>query len=343
MDQETRGTGQGGAEIPKSFYYKTIGRIALIFFLGFTFFLFISTLILIFLTKPEGEVEVPNVIGKRYIEVNNTLVRRELRPQISFQNVYDIENGVILNQQPDPGSIIPTGSRVHLTVSRSNLFVEVPNIVGLELPFALNKLKNQHVNERSVSLPVGVISYIPSEKSAENIVIDQSPKPGEKTTLERKINLLVSAGKVEDKMEMPVVTGQSIDLCFGLIASKGVSISQNIAPVNQKELSGLVASQNPAAGAKISKGDTVTLTVNYYRMEEHPYLSYEKVNYTIPADEKAGIYEAYVEDNTSKRLCFYSNMNTGQAINFVFHRTGNARVSVMSSKRVIKVFKFDVD
>lgn len=343
MDQETRSTGQGGAEIPKSFYYKTIGRIALIFFLGFTFFLFISTLILIFLTKPEGEVEVPNVIGKRYIEVNNTLVRRELRPQISFQNVYDIENGVILNQQPDPGSIIPTGSRIHLTVSRNNLFIEVPNIVGLELPFALNKLKNQHVNERSVSLPVGVISYIPSDKSAANIVIDQSPKQGEKITLERKVNILVSAGKVEEKMEMPNVTGQSIDLCFNLIASKGVSITQNIVPVNQKELSGLVAVQNPAAGSKISKGDTVTLTVNYFKMDEHPYLSYEKVNYIIPADEKAGIYEAFVEDNTSKRLCFYSNMNTGQAINFVFHRTGNARVSVMSSKRVIKVFKFDVD
>jgi serine/threonine-protein kinase len=343
MDHEKKGTSQGGTDIPKSFYYKTIGRIVLIFFLGFTFFLFISTLILIFLTKPEGEVEVPNVIGKRYIEVNNTLVRRELRPQISFQNVYDIENGVILNQQPDPGSIIPTGSRIHLTVSRSNLFVEVPNIVGLELPFALNKLRNQHVNERSVSLPVGVISYIPSEKSAENIVIDQSPRPGEKTTLERKINLLVSAGKVEDKMEMPGVTGQSIDLCFNLIAAKGVLVSQNIVPVNQKELSGLVAAQNPAAGAKINKGDTVTLSVNYFRMEEHPYLAYEKVNYIIPADEKAGVYEAYVEDNSSKRLCYYSSLNPGQAVNFVFHRTGNARVSVVSSKRVIKVFKFDVD
>lgn len=343
MNQETKNPAQGGAEIPKSFYYRTFGRIAFIFFLGFSFFLFISTLILIFLTKPEGEVEVPNVIGKRYIEVNNSLIRKELRPQITFENVYDIENGIILSQQPDPGSIISTGSRIHLTVSRSNLFVEVPNVVGLELPFALNKLRNQHVNERSVSLPIGVISYIPSEKTAENIVIDQSPKPGEKTTLERKVNLLISAGKVADKMEMPEVTGQSIDLCFNLIASKGVMINQTVVNINQKELSGLVASQNPIKGSKIDKGATVTLNVNYYKMNEHPYRAYEFVTYTVPADEKAGVFEAYVEDNTAKRLCNYSNMNPGQSMSFVFHRTGNARVSIVSSKRVIKVFKFDVD
>ncbi|MBP7585971.1 MAG: PASTA domain-containing protein [Spirochaetes bacterium] len=343
MDQEPKTTRETGAEIPKSFYYRTLGRIALIFFLGFSVFLFISTLILIFLTKPEGEVEVPNVIGKRYIEVSNTLVRRDLRPQISFENVYDIENGIILSQNPDPGSIIISGSRVHLTVSRSNLFVEVPNVVGLELPFALNKLKNQHVNERSVSLPIGVISYIPSEKSAENIVIDQSPKPGEKITLERKMNLLISAGKVDEKMEMPDVTGQSIELCFGLIAAKGVSIAQNVVAINQKELSGLVTSQNPGKGAKINKGDKVALNVNYYKMDTHPYVAYEHVNYIIPSDEKAGPYEAYVEDNTAKKLCYQSDLNPGQPMSFVFHRTGNARVSILSNKRVIKVFKFDVD
>lgn len=327
----------------KSFYFKTISRISLIFFIGFSVFLFFATLILIFLTKPEGEVEVPNVIGKRYIEINNTLIRKEFRPSISFRDVYEIENGIVLEQHPDPGSIVSTGSKIRLFVSRSNLFVEVPDISGLELPFALNKLKNQHIQERSISLPVGVISYMPSDTIAENVVIDQSPKPGEKITLERKVNLLVSSGKTDDKMEMPDLTGQSIELGFSLLAAKGTYVRQNIVNALDVELSGLISSQTPLKGSKINKGDTITLTVNYYKMNEHPYRAYELISYTIPKDEKAGVYEAFVEDSVSKRLSFLAPMSPGQTMSFVFHRTGNARVNILSEKRSIKVFKFNVE
>lgn len=327
----------------KSFYFKTISRISLVFFIGFSIFLFFATLILIFLTKPEGEVEVPNVIGKRYIEINNTLIRKELRPNISFRDVHEIENGIVLEQYPDPGSIVSTGSKIRLIVSRCNLFVEVPNVSGLELPFALNKLKNQHIQERSISLPVGVISYMPSDTVAENVVIDQSPKPGEKITLERKVNLLVSSGKTDDKMEMPNLTGQSIELGFSLLASKGVYVRQNIVNVTTIEQSGLISSQSPAKGSKINKGDTITLSVNYYKLNEHPYRAYELINYTIPADEKSGVYEAYVSDSMSKRLSFFAPMSPGQTISFIFHRSGNARVNILSEKRSIKVFKFNVE
>ncbi len=343
MNQEKKPPHTGEEHLPKSFYFRTIRRIMFIFFLGFSLFLFISTIILIFLTKPEGEIEVPNVLGKRYIDVSNTIIRKELRPQLSYRNIYEMESGVILDQHPEPGAIVTTGSRIHLTLSRSNLFVEVPGVVGLELPFALNKLKNQHVNDRTVSLPVGVISYIPSEKIAENVVIDQSPRAGEKITLERKVNLLLSAGKIENTMEMPDVTGQSIDLCFTMLAAKGVYVQQSISNVHQLEAAGIVTSQVPARGAKINKGEQITLNVNYYRMEEHPFRSYEMVNYTIPADEKPGLYEAFVEDNVSKRLCYLAPRNPGQAVNFIFHRTGNAKVGIAVEKRVIKVFKFNVE
>lgn len=326
----------------KSFYFKSFSRIAFIFFIGFSIFLFFATLILIFLTKPEGEVEVPNLIGKRYIEINNSLIRKELRPSISFRDVYEIETGIVLEQHPDPGSIVSIGSRIRLVLSRSNLFVEVPNVSGLELPFALNKLKNQHIQERSISLPVGVISYMPSDTVAENVVIDQSPKPGEKITLERKVNLLVSSGK-EEKAEMPDLTGQSVELGFSLLAAKGAYVRQNIVNTTSLEQSGLISAHTPPKGSKINKGDTVTLSVNYYKMSEHPFRAYEVINYTIPSDEKSGVYEAFVEDSVSKRLSFLSPMSPGQTISFVFHRTGNARVNILSEKRSIKVFKFNVE
>jgi beta-lactam-binding protein with PASTA domain len=338
MDNEQKNTG----ESQKSVYFKTYGRIALIFFIGLSAYLVFSTITLIFLTKPEKEVRMPNVVGKQFMEVSNSLIRKGLTPQVSFYDVFDVDNGLVLGQHPAADDIVYEGSKVKLTVSRSLLLLDVPNLAGIELPFAINKLKNLHMNSRSISLVTGVISYIPSEKSAENIVIDQSPKPGEKITPDRKVNLLVSAGTTGGDMKMPNVTGQSIDLCFGLLTSKGLVVQEEIinAP---KDLSGTIVSQNPEKGKDVKSGDVVKLKVNYFQMKDRLYYSYEKIDFTIPSGEPAGIYEAYVEDNRSKRLYYSMNMKAGEKMSFVFHRTGNARVNILQDKKTMKVIKFNVE
>jgi beta-lactam-binding protein with PASTA domain len=220
--------------IPQSVYFKTIGRIALIFFIGFFLFLLFSSIILIFLTKPDAEIEIPHLVGKQYIEVHNSLVRKGLRPIIKFHDVFDLDNGLVLSQHPEAGNIVSEGSTLKLTVSRSALLIDVPNLTGIELPFALNKIKNLHIRDRSVTLPVGIISYIPSNTIAENVVIAQSPQKGEKVTLDRKINFLVSAGKKDVGAKMPDVTGQSIDLCTPMLMARGVVSAQEIVATTER-------------------------------------------------------------------------------------------------------------
>lgn len=327
--------------IPKSVYFKTIGRIALIFFIGFSIFLLFSSIILIFLTKPDAEIEIPHLVGKQYIEIHNSLVRKGLRPIIKFHDVFDLDNGLVLSQYPEAGNIVSEGSTLKLTVSRSALLIDVPNLTGIELPFALNKIKNLHIRDRSVTLPVGIISYIPSNTIAENVVIAQSPQKGEKVTLDRKINFLVSAGKKDVGAKMPDVTGQSIDLCTPMLMARGVVINQEVVATTERLQSGIIESQTPAKDADIKQGDVVTLRVKYYPMTDHPYYAYEKVDYIIPSDEKAGLYEAVVEDHRAKSLCFARQMSPGQKITFVFLRTGNARVSILADKKSQKVFRIN--
>ena len=161
-------------------YFKPVKRLALIFFLGFSVYLFVSTMMLIFLTKSSPEVKIPDVIGKRFVDVSNGLTRKGFRTELKFVDVYDIEDGIILNQYPESGRIAYEESKITLTVSRSKFFIDVPNLVGSQLPIAVNKLKNLHYQDKSVSISTGVISYIPSDKTAANVVIDQSPKAGYK-------------------------------------------------------------------------------------------------------------------------------------------------------------------
>ncbi len=256
---------------------KLAGRLALILFIGLSLYLFVSSIILIFLTKPDKEVMVPNVVGKRFEDVYNSLVRKGLYPEIKPYVVYDMDDGIILNQYPETGKIVFEGEKIKLVVSRSKVYLPVPNLIGSKLPFAVNKLKNLHYNDRSYAIGTGVISYIPSDKIAESVVIGQNPEAGEEISPDRKVNLLVSSGKVGADMKMPDLQGQSIDLGFDLLLSKGLSVSEEIVITDAASKSGNIISQTPYAGEAIQPGTLVKLKVNYYPQKEKPFTSYERV------------------------------------------------------------------
>src|SRR4030067_244774 len=147
--------------------------------------------------------------------------------------------------------------------------IEVPNLIGKELPLALNNLKKIHRSGKSISLGTGVISYIPSDTIADNIVIDQSPLPGEKITPERKINILISTGKLAAESVMPGIVGQSIELCFDLVRSRGLSLSEKILLTDDKNKSGLIAAQTPENGALIQKGGAAPATGYWHPLDKN--------------------------------------------------------------------------
>jgi eukaryotic-like serine/threonine-protein kinase len=322
-------------------YFGTIGRIAAIFFIGFSLLLLVSTIILIILTKPDREVMVPDVEGKRFVEVYNSLVRKGIKPEIKFKDIADLDDGMVLSQYPKTGKIVPENSKIKLVVSRSRYSLEVPSLIGKELPLALNNLKNIHRHDKTLSLGTGVISYIPSDTFADNIVIEQLPRAGETVNLDKKVNLLVSSGKIAPDALMPGVTGQSIELCFDLLRAKGLSVTQEVVATDNPDASGLVVSQTPAKGTPVKKGDACTLQVGWYPLEKHTYTAYEKIEFQIPADEKAGTYEASVEDGHSKRIRFARSAGPGQKIMFVFRREGNATITFLRDK--IKIDDMDID
>jgi beta-lactam-binding protein with PASTA domain len=322
-------------------YFGTIGRVAAIFFLGFSLLLLVSTIILIIRTKPDREVVVPDVEGKRFVEVYNSLVRKGIKPEIKFKDINDLDDGMVLSQRPKSGKVVPENSSIKLVVTRSSYSLEVPNLVGKELPLALNNLRNIHRHDKTLSLGTGVISYIPSDTVTDNIVIEQLPRAGETVSLNRKVNILVSSGKVAPDTVMPGVTGQSIELCFDLLRAKGLSVAEEIVAVDKPEESGIILSQTPEKGSPVATGGACTVKVGYYPLEKHIYAAYEKVEFQIPADEKAGTYEASVEDGHSKRIRFSRSAGPGQKMVFVFRREGNATITFLRNK--IKIDDMDID
>ncbi|HRX15477.1 MAG TPA: PASTA domain-containing protein [Spirochaetota bacterium] len=327
----------------KSGFFMRNRKYFLLMVVYVTLFMIVSTFMIVKLNQPAGKVRVPDVKGKIFNNVYNSLISRELKPEISFFDAQDVDSGIVLKQHPAPGSIVPRESRVKLVISRNNQKVEVPDVTGGPLIIAKNKLSTLHIGEKKVSLLPGVVSYIPSSEHEENTVIAQSPRAGEKVAPHSRINLLVSTGVLGRDSKMPQLSGQYIDLCYDLLLSLGVSVRQEIVPADSVEDSGRILKQSIEPGSDVSKGEEIVLTVAYFERENRYYQSYEKVSFSIPSDSKDVLYEAWVEDEEHKRIRFSKVCKANEKITFIFHRTGNARIEIVKDKVKEKIITIDVD
>ena len=142
---------------------------------------------------------------------------------------------------------------------------------------------------------------------------------------------------------MPYLIHQSIDLTYDLLLSKGVNIQENIIETANIKMSGKIAGQTPGSGAYLVKNSTAHLRVYWHKMKDHPYIAYEKVDFTVPEDQIAGLYEAFVEDFGPKRIRYSAKKRPGQKIAFVFRRTGNAKITITCDKKPVRIIGFKVD
>ncbi len=324
-------------------YFRTAGKILLILLAGFTLYLAVSTIMMILLTRSQKEVQVPDVTGQQFTDVYNSLLRKGLSPRLAFHETFDMESGIILEQHPEAGEIIPEGDPLKLTLSRNGYSLEVPDLRGKSLPVAKNSLRNLHFHGRNFSVSTGAVSYIRTAGTMENIVVGQSPLPGEKITPDRRVNLLVSAGTGSVPGRMPEVAGQTVDLAFPLLETAKIHAEQEIVEIWDQSKNGVILSQQPAAGAPVKEGDTVKIKVGIFPAKGHPYYSYEKIQYTVPSGYEKGLFEVYVEDDCAKRMCFSGIREGGQQIVFAFHRSGRARISVLRERESTGVLTVNVE
>ena len=293
--------------------------------------------------KPAKQVKVPSVTGKNFISVYNQIVRKELKPELKFYDVKDIDDGVVLSQYPEAGRVVSVGSRLKIVVSRNDLGIEVPSLIGSDLTMAKNKLNNLHIRDKSVSLGIGVITYAPSDSASDEIILKQNPKPGEKVKPDTKVNLLVAVNSEEGNFKMPDLEGQSVDNCYDLLLSKGLSVKQEIVETKNIKMNGIISSQSISKGTQIKDGDQLTITVQYYEMENHFYRGYEKLKFSIPKNEEKAKYEILISDDESDRIRYSQINKAGDEFEIIFLRTGNARVTLLKNKVELKKMTIKVD
>ena len=168
-----------------------------------------------------------------------------------------VEPGIVVDQSPEAGSKVISGSQVKLVVSASMDDINVPNIYNLNDEKAKKALANEGLTNYK-------FTTISSETVEEGLVVYTEPKAGTVVSSDTQIVVFVSSGPTTKEVvniEVPDVTGLKQEGARAFLEKMGF---KNVNFVTQDDLrpKGVVISQSPAAGSSATADDKIKVVIS---------------------------------------------------------------------------------
>lgn len=197
------------------------------------------------------EVNVPNVVGKQMALARQILEDAHLRVNVAETYDATVPPGEVVSQSPEAGARVKSERLVSIYVSKGGESLELPDLKGLGLRAAENRLKK-------MGLTIGRIDEKISDEEAGTVLLTDPPAMS-KIHKGMTIDIIISKGEQKKKVSVPNVTGASLDLARKSIESKGLVLGK-VTKEKSSQLSGTVISQTPSQG-EVDEGDSVDLII----------------------------------------------------------------------------------
>lgn len=169
------------------------------------------------------EYELPDLVGSK---IESAMADNELQLNyVVLDSIYRVgeEGGIVLTQDPKPGTMVKKGRKVYLTMTAYNAEEAVmPELAGLNVRQAVSELS-------SMGLTVGRLKFV--EDPYKNNILDQSCKgkavfAGQKVARGSVIDLVVGLGDGTGRSVVPFVIGKTSDRARRDILSLSLNVGK---------------------------------------------------------------------------------------------------------------------
>lgn len=155
---------------------------------GTTYDLSKATQIVLTVAKKATTIQLGNYIGRNSTEVISELKQKKVPEnliKIEEEESSESEPGTIMKQSPGAGTTydVSEPTQIVLTVAKKVTSVSMPSYIGSSLEFTKNNLI-QIVGIKEANIEVVEVTTAPAG-SAEGMVVEQSPRAGEKVDLNK--------------------------------------------------------------------------------------------------------------------------------------------------------------
>jgi serine/threonine-protein kinase len=198
-----------------------------------------------------GSSAVPGVAGETEEAAQEALEEAGFTVRVERRHSANVEEGLVINQEPGGGETATNGSTVTIFVSQGPKPVKVPVLVGSQRRVAVELLRARGL--------VPEVSEEETESAPAGEVLRQSPAAGRVVEPGTAVAIVVARSK--QKLKVPNVVGRERREAVEAIREAG------FAPFVEEEVTelegqiGKVLEQSPASGSEQPEGAEVTLVV----------------------------------------------------------------------------------
>lgn len=209
---------------------------------------------------------VPDVQGLELTSALLELQVKELYPRIQLRYSQSMaDKGLILEQEPQPGTIVKAGRRIRLVVSQGALINTVGNYLGRNIDEVRMDLQTLLASEGGTLSPpmLSLREPLMYEYSVEapGTVLQQNPEPGTGISGPTVLELVVSRGPEDALVRIPNLLGLSPEDALEQIGRSGIDFIFTLRAAGEGEEAGTVVSQEPRGDTMIAADTRVRITM----------------------------------------------------------------------------------
>lgn len=205
---------------------------------------------------PGAYTVIPDVIGKTEGQAVSELSRNRLHEEITREHSDDVPLGQVIRTEPTQGARARYGSTVEIVVSEGVLFIEVPDLDGLDEAGIREALAEAKWDGSVLN-----VSNEWSQSVPEGQFLSSTPGSGAKITHSDPISVVLSLGP--RPVTVRNVVGKTADAAVAELEEQNLKAVVLEEPVYSETIQeGAVVSQDPEQGTDLHEGDTITLTIS---------------------------------------------------------------------------------
>lgn len=224
----------------------------LLFFILF----FLSAIIFSQVLLRSEVVSVPDLTGKPVAQARSELQKKDLTlAQKGAESNDRIEKGLIVRQDPAPGSRIRTTRVVQVFTSSGSGTVTVPDLAEKPLDEALTLLQ-------AAGLTRGRMTQVHTRRLPAGRILDQRPVRGAVVERGFSVGLLLSQGDLDARYVMPDLIGRRADGIIGRLDGWGFKVADIRYVYYPGAPAGLIVKQDPPNGFRIQKRNRISFEVS---------------------------------------------------------------------------------
>lgn len=258
--------------------------------------------------KATNTVKVPAVIGLDKDEAIKLLKEKKLNGLIvKTVNDDSVEAGKIVQQSPNPNAEAKEGTNVELTVSVGKNKTLVPNLSNVEFEKVEELLKKS-------DLTLGKVERKYDDKIDENKVVSQSVNYGEEVEKGTKIDIVVSRGKEDKKVEVPDLIGKTEAEAIKALYDSGLAVGRTEKKADSQK-AGTVIWQSYGKGVKVDAETKIDIVVSSGKSNTDNVLNLTSYS------ESDSVIKKYTINEPSKNYLLLVTKNTENGETKLYEKT----------------------